>query len=73
MDLMEIIRNVTVAGVLAYGWYQERESRIRAETRADKERELNATLARESIATAIKTENTLETLASIITGPGRAA
>lgn len=67
-ELMEMVAKGGVIVLLCWMLYQSETRTARAEARADKERALNEALTRESIASSVKTEATLGTLASILTG-----
>lgn len=60
-ELIEALKIGSMPLLLGYMWW-------RAETRADRERELNQTLAREMITTSVKFEAAVTTLAQILTG-----
>lgn len=60
-ELMDIIGKGGVALLLGYMW-------LRAENRADKERDKNELMAKEMITAMVKTEATIETFSAIFTG-----
>jgi hypothetical protein len=60
-ETIDLFSKIGVIGILVVMWW-------RAEARADKERALNETLTRESVAASVKFESTLATLTAILTG-----
>lgn len=60
-EIVEWIMKGGLIAFLIYAWLSEK-------ARADKERDLNAALARESITQSAKTEATLDKLATILIG-----
>lgn len=60
-EVVEWIMKGGLVGFLIYAWLSEKG-------RADKERERNEVLARESITQAVKIEATLDKIATILTG-----
>lgn len=67
-EAIEWLSKLGVIGLLALMYYNERNSRVAAEARADKERSLNESLTRETVASAIKTEAAIASMLTVLTG-----
>ena len=67
-ELLELIAKGSIAAVLGFCWWQAEARCKEANARADKEREENRALAKEVVATMVKTEHTLATFETIFTG-----